>query len=464
MMTLRLQKWAMISGIFMLACSSVQAAEYLVNAAKGNDENAGTEAMPWACVRNLNEKKFKGGDVIKFHRGQNFFGQINMRSSGKEGAPIVISSYGEGKKPTINGQGKVQTTVLMRNISHIILENLCITNKGAAPKAKRYGIELQAMNAGIVKGITLRGLTVRDVNGVFSKEEGRGAEIYYWAQSNRIPSKFDNLLIENCYLSNCDRDGIKGGLRPWMDLTNLSTNVVIRNNMIEDVGGDAIVLIGTKGGLVEGNRVYGARRRFNTADHDTIMHAGASVGIWPWSSKDSVIRFNEVWGYKGTFDGQGLDSDYNCTNTHFEYNFSGDNEGGFFLICSDFEHEKRGNSIGNTNSTLHYNISFNDHTRTFLINGPLRNIEVKGNIIYNVVDENLVGVVDATPNAAVNKNVIFSQNRFYTKAPFKAYRGYWKANGCGTFAQKAPMNYKQIQFSNNQFSKVSRHKEPGMKM
>lgn len=229
MMTLRLQKWAMISGIFMLACSSVQAAEYLVNAAKGNDENAGTEAMPWACVRNLNEKKFKGGDVIKFHRGQNFFGQINMRSSGKEGAPIVISSYGEGKKPTINGQGKVQTTVLMRNISHIILENLCITNKGAAPKAKRYGIELQAMNAGIVKGITLRGLTVRDVNGVFSKEEGRGAEIYYWAQSNRIPSKFDNLLIENCYLSNCDRDGIKGGLRPWMDLTNLSTNVVIRN-------------------------------------------------------------------------------------------------------------------------------------------------------------------------------------------------------------------------------------------
>ena len=129
------------------------------------------------------------------------------------------------------------------------------------------------------------------------------------------------------------------------------------------------------------------------------------------------------------------------------------------MICSDFEHEKRGNSIGNTNSTLHYNISFNDHTRTFLINGPLRNIEVKGNIIYNVVDENLVGVVDATPNAAVNKNVIFSQNRFYTKAPFKAYRGYWKANGCGTFAQKAPMNYKQIQFS-----KVFRHKEPGMKM
>ena len=39
------------------------------------------------------------------------------------------------------------------------------------------------------------------------------------------------------------------------------------------------------------------------------MHAGASVGIWPWSSKDSVIRFNEVWGYKGTFDGQGLDSE-----------------------------------------------------------------------------------------------------------------------------------------------------------
>ena len=83
--------------------------------------------------------------------------------------------------------------------------------------------------------------------------------------------------------------------------------------------------------MIEYNRVYGARQRIEGLDtKEVTQYAGPSIGIWPWSSMNTQIRFNEVWGYAGTFDGQGLDSDFNCDGTVFEYNLSADNAGGFF--------------------------------------------------------------------------------------------------------------------------------------
>ena len=122
-----------------------------------------------------------------------------------------------------------------------------------------------------------------------------------------------------------------------------SVNVVIRGNLLEDIGGDGIKLWGSNGGLVERNTLRGGRTRCQ--DY--------AAGIWPFDCDDAVIQFNEVSGIKGIKDGQGFDSDYLCRRSVFQYNYSHDNDGGFMLICTP------GNSY-NEDTVIRYNISQND--------------------------------------------------------------------------------------------------------
>jgi hypothetical protein len=60
-----------------------------------------------------------------------------------------------------------------------------------------------------------------------------------------------------------------------------------------------------------------------------------AAGIWPRSCDNTVVQYNEVSGMKGTREGEGYDSDYNCRGTLFQYNFSHNNDGGFMLVCND---------------------------------------------------------------------------------------------------------------------------------
>ncbi|MGV3640573.1 MAG: hypothetical protein ACO1NZ_08655, partial [Adhaeribacter sp.] len=84
----------------------------------------------------------------------------------------------------------------------------------------------------------------------------------------------------------------------------------------------------------------------------------------------------------------GFDSDWNCRNSVFQYNYSHDNDGGFMLVCSPTEN----NGVGNRNTIIRYNISQNDGKRikweaagfspVFHITGPVKNARIYNNIIY----------------------------------------------------------------------------------
>lgn len=89
--------------------------------------------------------------------------------------------------------------------------------------------------------------------------------------------------------------------------------------------GDGIVPIGCDSALVEYNLMRRCSRLLPLGE--------AAAGIWPWSCDNTTIQFNEVSDHKAPWDGQGFDSDFNCTNTLIRYNYSHGNEGGFILIC-----------------------------------------------------------------------------------------------------------------------------------
>jgi len=179
------------------------------------------------------------------------------------------------------------------------------------------------------------------------------------------------LLIEDCHVVRTDRNAICMKSEfversvDWFP----SLNVVIRGNLIEDCGGDAIKPWGAKECLVEYNTVHGARQRCK--DY--------AAGIWPWSCDNTLIQYNEVSHVKGTKDGQGFDSDYNCRNTIFQYNYSHDNDGGFMLVCTT---PVTADYIGTTGTIIRYNISQNDRERIFYFSGEVQDTYIYNNVIY----------------------------------------------------------------------------------
>ena len=71
-----------------------------------------------------------------------------------------------------------------------------------------------------------------------------------------------------------------------------SLNATIRDNLVDDIGGDGIVPWATDAVLVEHSIARNCNRR-----------AGSyNAGIWPWSSDNAIFRLNEACFTRSTRD------------------------------------------------------------------------------------------------------------------------------------------------------------------
>jgi len=358
----------------VLVCAlGAAAATYHVDSVGGDDSQSGTSAVQaWKSLDRVNAQVFQPGDQLLFKAGSRWSGQLRPQGSGKQDGdkvvPITIGKYGEGPPPRVDGEGKVLDTLLLRNVEFWEVSDLEITNLGTNREPWRTGVRVVPDGFGKMRHIHLRNLFVHEVNGDLRKNR-EGCGIYFESRG-RDESHFDDLLIENCHVVRTDRNGIcqRNGNRAR------SLRVVIRGNLLEDIGGDGIKLWGSNGGLIERNVLRGGRTRCD--DY--------AAGIWPFDCDDTLIQFNEVSGMKGTKDGQGFDSDFRCRRSVFQYNYSHDNEGGFFLICAP------GHSYCE-DTVIRYNISQNDglnSARVFHISGA-RNTRIYNNTIYVGAKQNL---------------------------------------------------------------------------
>jgi hypothetical protein len=346
---------------------------YYIDSAHGDDQHDGTTPeKAWKTLDRVNGILFEAGDRILLKAGSVFSGQLAPWGSGKESAPIIIDRYGEGELPRINAGGRHHEALLLENQEYWEVSNLDLTNQGWSRRGYRYGVRVAAWDFGSMRHIQLKQLFIHDVNGLLRKGRSEGHGILWENGGKKTRSRFDGLLIEQCHLLRTDRNGVCGSSAhsdrsDWFP----SLNVVIRNNLLEDIGGDGIKPFGCDGVLVERNRLEGGSRR--AWDY--------SAGMWPWSCDNSIFQFNEVSGVKGTRDGQAFDSDGNCQGTVFQYNYSHDNDGGFLMICDDGDW-KEPYSVGNRKTIVRYNISQNDAARTFHLTGPVRDARIYNNTIF----------------------------------------------------------------------------------
>ena len=357
---------------------------FFIDAVGGNDNNSGLSPEDaYATFKRINGITLSAGTKVLLKSGTKYSGPVVFKGTSTSSEPIIISSYGGDKKPLIEGRGAEKYAVKIFNSNYLEIRNIEITNTGNEPEAGRRGIIVEAKDCRLSKHIVLDNLFIHDVNGTLVKKEGGGSAILWQNHGTEINTKFDSLIIQNCHIKDCTRNAINS--RGYTNRNNWypSSNVIIRNNLIEGVPGDGIVPIGTDGALIE----YNVMR-----DCPDVMPKGdAAAGIWPWSADNTLIQFNEVSDHKAKWDAQGFDSDWNCLNTTIQYNYSHDNYGGFLLVCNNGSKYGTPTNIGTKNTIIQYNISVNDGIRPYEthrswfspimhISGPVENTLIHSNI------------------------------------------------------------------------------------
>ncbi|MDR0670879.1 MAG: carboxypeptidase-like regulatory domain-containing protein, partial [Oscillospiraceae bacterium] len=371
---------------------------YYFDAVLGSDTNDGrSPETAWQTIDKFNATTFQPGDKILFHAGSVWTGvSLVPRGSGTEEAPIVVGKYGPADKmPAFHRNyvpdtplsemtaNRTNPTLRINGVSHWEFNDLEITNYGQynaddthSAQTGRTAVTITSTTGqpdATMRGIRLNGLYVHDVNGANPKSGGgynnaSGSGIT-WGASGQ--SKIDGLIIENCLIKNITRNGIVGGgysgSRVWSQGSGYAQsgvpirhrNVVVRGNVLDTIAGDGILVSGTLRAVVEYNLVTKAcndPRPYPTLSGNATSNLSAAV--WPFDADGTIFQYNEVCYAKvprGTevADGEAFDSDYYCTNSLYQYNYSHDNEGGCFMVC--------GPAYSYTDGTVfRYNISEND--------------------------------------------------------------------------------------------------------
>ena len=390
----------------MTDTSIITGAVYYVDAQAGSDQNDGRSTRSaWKSLARVNATVFRPGDCILFKAGCRFVGQLHPQGSGTADAPITIDSYGGGDKPRIDGGGShgseqddytAGAAVLLYNQDYWELRNLDITNCNpfftqpfrnvnsknewiSSPDNRyRYGVLIRWHNYGVGRHVYLEQCDIHDVNGELQRFCAEGVLVVSTGtREDGTQTCFDDVRLENNTVKNIGRTGISvwsqwaegrgtdypnhggsgnfyhGTVGPWKG----STRVVLRGNRVEYTAGDAILVNGTDGALIEHNYVAHACYE---------MRIGCNAAVWPHNADNTVMQYNEVCYTHGVLDGQSFDIDLSCNHTLVQYNYSHDNEGGFILVMN--------RTSGNV---IRYNISRNDQAGLFWIN------DNEGTSVYN---------------------------------------------------------------------------------
>lgn len=379
---------------------------YYVDAVNGADSNDGlSEEKAWKSIEKVNSVMFQSADKILFRAGCKWIGQLRPQGSGVEGAPICIDKYGEGSLPCIS-QGKLSGIVLLLlNQEQWEIRNIEIDGGTPKPSEQVGGIQVQATTAGkVLNHIVISDCVVRNIGGSVKLYESCAIWVGVpgWDADYGLTTSFNDVRIENNQVYNSDRNGIlvwttaapgknsqfQPGLIP-------SSNVIIKNNNLEDIGGDAILVLGSNCPLIEGNVVRRACLKTGAPEYGSDYNP-SSAAIWLHHCEGGIMQYNEVYDCMKqplNNDGMAYDFDFNCNNNILQYNFSCNNAGGFLLIMNTA-----------TNNKVRYNISENDKNHVLFCVGSKED----KNVVYNNTFYINSGTSYIVPNAWFINNIFMA--------------------------------------------------------
>ena len=426
--------------------SAATGTTYYVDSKGGNDSNDGTsESKAFKTLDKVNGLNLEPGDTVLLKKGSVFEDQaltFTKEDSGTAEAPVKVSTYGEGNRPQINTnghglwelnygtpldnqnhkwKGTVSSSILIEDAEYLEIEGLELTNdRNSATdteKDKAYndayamdrtGVAGVAKDNGTVDHIVLNDLYIHNVTGnVYNKHMTNGGIYFIVAKPTNEGetgiARYNDIQIRNCSLDTVNRWGIAVGYTyQWRQFTTgalsdatmakyASSNVVIENNYLNHVGGDAITTMYLDRPMVQYNVSENASEQINFKDYSKnqpSLDANGNVngtqgvgagrvaaGIWPWKCKNAIFQYNECFrtlnASNGNGDGQPWDADYG-DGTNYQYNYSHGNTASTIMFCG-------GESI---NNTFRYNISQYEDMGPLDPAGNSGNCQVYNNTFY----------------------------------------------------------------------------------
>jgi len=279
---------------------------------------------------------------------------------------VVVGSFGNGRATLDGGTG---SAILVENAGGVIVENLIVRGEG---RPANTGSGVRVINT-LPGGVKLSFIRIR---GIDAAGFGRAGIFVGGLATDGKQSGFEDVRVEDCGVHNNVFYGIliggpwdddhsetvmsgpqESGLRPGY--TN--RNVYIGNcrawrnegdpDYRKNHSGNGILVADTDGAVIEHCVAWENGRLCTKAP-------GGPCGIWTAGSNRVTIQHCESFrNHTGpdTPDGDGFDLDGGVTNSVVQYNYSHDNDGVGFLLCSykGAPHEWR-------NNIVRFNISDND--------------------------------------------------------------------------------------------------------
>ena len=454
--------------IFLISCSSSPFIEptiindkviltetYYIDVDLGDDSNLGTSPdKAWKSLNHINNQTFGPNAKILFKSGQRWQGSLSPKGRGKEGKEIVIGKYGEGERPAIDGNG-VANAIHLNNMEYIVLRDLEVTNFNSneegglslndweernithwanidnpnqhiANNKIKTGVRISAQDMGEVSHIHLINLEVHGVNGAIdqSKESTKNnGGIFIEITGNNIPTWFNNLKIEDCYIHDVDRTGLSN-VSSWSNRTfssndnwKPSKNFVIRNNIFERSGANALIVRVAIDPLIEYNTFY---QNGIKASGNAAFNFNTDGALWQFNEA-SFTKKN-----KDDADAGGIDSDYKSKNTIIQYNYLHDNDFGMLVTGGP---KKNDGSNFNDSTIIRYNIFERDglvkrdgeSAFTFKIGGNATNTFIHNNIFYVSDSQGIVDMVYHRNWGGYPDNSYYFNNIYYLEGDNHSY-------------------------------------------
>jgi uncharacterized repeat protein (TIGR02543 family) len=321
----------------------------------------GTLASPYKDITILNTLNLSAGDTALLEYGSvwtntniqpdNNSYYIKLNKSGTGSSPIKFDAYGDSSKPkpVINGSG-THNAVFIESVSYVEIKNIHVKNNSVTDgitEKNRRGLFIGSWN-GLARGVHLTDIEVSEVHGW--GWHGNNTSGGNWWSSAAIELNgegFVDFRLEDSYIYDIGCYGIRS--------VGTTINCVIRNNIIRNTGMD---IINAGSMLHEYNGFYDCSRYEYTPGENRERWSGTAYG-----DKGGIFQYNEFAGAKYDGDSQSINWDQGSTGTSlFQYNYSHDNEGGFFMMWPG-----GGNGEGRPNMSaviVRYNISVNDGNTT----------------------------------------------------------------------------------------------------
>ncbi|MFF1830730.1 PxKF domain-containing protein [Paenarthrobacter sp. NPDC058040] len=476
---------------------------YYVDSAGGSDTATGTTpTTAWKSFTNVNTKAFAPGDRILLRAGSSWSAEgtqvakeaydytqwdngvatdvagpapsslLAPKGSGTAEHPIVISSYGTGAAPELNGRGVVNDVLQLTNQQHWDISNLEISNVTDGFNASKFepganaglkpgeenpktgdlrGIHVQAENAGTLSGYDIHNVFIHDVSGVMwsignsglDRSKRTGGILFEGLKGNATTaSQYTDVSIRNNYVANTafanimfkqfsgmgenrykdvkpgwgDRAAAKAAADgtitedpDWRPHTNIDISDNYLTNRNTQYGWDSLYLTSVQRATVSNNLIDGT---------------GVS-GIEMYYADNVVVQNNEVAEVEmraNAADSNGIDPDRGTSNILIQGNYV-HNSGEGILLCG----------FSFSTAIVRYNVIQDVDKNYINPHGDSGVNLIYNNLMYNTqqpAKNNTVGFFESSGSAAsylveknphyVFNNVFYNTRQDINAAAFRA--------------------------------------------